>query len=76
MTTPHLQDSPRLAKITSSAQQFRELINSLRNNQIRTRHPQISPNTQLENSPKNDSQLLQQPIPAPSEKPQTSSNLF
>lgn len=29
------EESPRIAKITNSAQQFRDLINSLRNNHIR-----------------------------------------
>lgn len=33
MQTNILEESPRIAKISSSAQQFRELINSLRNNQ-------------------------------------------
>ena len=28
-------ESPRIAKITTSAQQFRDLINSLRNNHVR-----------------------------------------
>lgn len=28
-------ESPRIAKITSSAQQFRDLINSLRSNHVR-----------------------------------------
>lgn len=55
MTTPLQEESPRIAKITSSAQQFRELINSLRNNQIKARQQQNAQPIQVENSPKNDS---------------------
>jgi hypothetical protein len=54
MIEPPSQEPPRIAKINSSAQQFRELINSLRNNQIRDRQQQQTQLNRTELSPNND----------------------
>lgn len=76
MISPPPQESPRIAKITSSAQQFRELINSLRNNQIRARQqPQAQPDT-TEISPNNDNPSQISPSSTQKEKLIQNNNLF
>lgn len=76
MTSLPPEEPPRIAKITSSAQQFRELINSLRNNQTKARQQSNAPPVQPENPPNNDELSLHPPPPPPTRKPIPTSNLF
>jgi len=79
MISPPPQEPPRIAKITSSAQQFRELINSLRNNQIRARQQQQAQQAQpdtAEISPNNDNPSQLSPSSTHKEKPIPNNNLF
>ncbi len=50
------EESPRIAKITTSTLQFRQLINSLRNNQIKARQQQDEQSYTVENPPNNNLQ--------------------
>lgn len=69
------EESPRIAKITTSTLQFRQLINSLRNNQIKSRQQQEESASAVENLPNNNQQ---QPLQASSHSNHIapSSNLF
>jgi hypothetical protein len=76
MISPPPQEPPRIAKITSSAQQFRELINSLRNNQIRARQQQQAQPDTAEISPNNDNPSQLPPSSTHKEKPIPNNSLF
>jgi hypothetical protein len=69
------EESPRIAKITTSTLQFRQLINSLRNNQIKSRQQQEEPASPVENLPNNNQQQPPQ-APLPYNHVALSSNLF
>jgi hypothetical protein len=76
MISPPPQEPPRIAKITSSAQQFRELIDSLRNNQIRARQQQQAQQDTAEISPNNDNPSQLPPSSTHKEKPIPNNSLF